>query len=135
MGHFAPPKDKGHLDPVPPLQEPLCMVELDLIIMLSNLWLESDFLDMDDALFPARRFFLLFLFVLVFAVIHHAADRRRRLGGNFHQVKTIPDRLFQRLPRIQDTQLFALGPDQSDLIGTNPVIDSYAPKNGMSSFL
>jgi len=58
-------------------------------------------------------------------VVHDLAHGRIRLVGDFDQVKTCLLSAGQGLGKRNNSDLLAVSSDESDLTGTNPVIDSW----------
>jgi len=58
-------------------------------------------------------------------VIHDLADRRLRLVGDFYQVETSLLSAGEGIGKGNNSDLFSVSADESDLTGTNLLIDSW----------
>ena len=100
------------------------MTLLGLVIVRANLRAQLDLLDHDHVLVLARQFRLLFLFVLVLRVVHHATDGRTRVCGDFDEVEVEIPRVFQRVVPVLQTNLLTICANQAHLRDTNRLIDT-----------
>ena len=82
---------------------------------------ELDFLKLDGSALVVFLEFGLLVFVL--AVINHAAYGRIGIAGHFHQVQTQSLGFFQRVARVHDAQLVAVGSHYPHAGRANPFID------------
>ncbi len=82
---------------------------------------ELDFLKFDGSALVV--FLELGLLVFVLAVINHAAYGRIGIAGHFHQVQTQSLGFFQRVARVHDAQLVAVGSHYPHAERANPFID------------
>src|SRR6056297_2889114 len=124
--HLAPAKAQRDLDLVAALEEFQHVAHLDVVIMGVGPGAELDLLDLDGLLLLARFGLAFLLFVLVLAEIHDLADRRIRIGRDFHEVE--PHFLCHlERPRGRDeADIFAVGTDQADFFGANTVVHAGA---------
>ena len=99
------------------------MALLRVVVVLRDLRAELDLADRDLLLMPARRLLLLRLLVLVFGVVEHAAHRRSRLGGDLDQVQIAVLGVLERLGRLHDPDLLAVGADQTHFGHANTIVD------------
>ena len=65
------------------------MPHLEFDVVFIDGWTQANFLDMNDMLFLFTQLFFLAQLILVFAVIHDTAYRRRSIGSNFHEVEIV----------------------------------------------
>jgi hypothetical protein len=86
---------------------------------------ELHFLDGARVLMLLGFFFLLGLFVTVFAVIDNAANGRRGGRGNFHQVDPGSARLVQGVAKGDNPELFVIYANDPDFAGTDFPVDPY----------
>ena len=100
------------------------MTLLGLVIVRANLRAQLDLLDHDHVLVLARQFRFQFLFVLVLRVIHHAADGRARVSGDFYEVEVEIPRVFQRVVSVLQTNLLTICADQAHLRDTDRLVDT-----------
>ena len=85
---------------------------------------QADFLDLDLGLRPLGFAFLLSTFVNELAIVDHAADGRTGVGGYFHKVQIGVAGDLQGLSGGNDTDVAAVGSDQTDFRGADALIDS-----------
>ncbi len=120
---FATTKHHGDLDLIPTGQEGPRLLDLEPDIMVSRFGSQADFFGpgvMDLAVVV-----LFALLVLVFAVVHDAANGRLLVGGHFHQVQATLLGNLHRLFGRQDTQLFAFIRDNTDGRDADLLVDPY----------
>src|SRR5262249_30078463 len=103
--HLASAEENRGLDLVAVSQEALDVLLLELIIVLVHLGTELNLLDLDDLLVLLGLSGALLFLVLVASEVHDAANRRRRRGRNFDQVKSLLLGNNERLLRRHDSQL------------------------------
>ena len=126
MRHLAATEAKCHLDLVASLQKPHHVAHLDIIVMRVGVRAEFDFLDLDDLLILAGFGFAFLEFVFVFSEIHDLADRWRRIGRDFHQIKTGLFGQFHRVRGFHHPQVFTIGPDQPNFGRADTIIDAWS---------
>ena len=128
MDDFTASEEHGHLAAIAILEERADVLEFGLVVMFVRLGTHLDFLDLHDSLTLFRVLLLFLLLVLELAVVHDAADRRRGVGRNLHQVTANFAGHGNGLIALQNTQLFPFRADDThfpgvnQLITTNPVI-------------
>src|ERR1043166_3320819 len=64
-------------------------------------------------------FVLLRLLVAELAKIHQAANGGRRVGGDFDEIHAVGARQIEGFAQANDTELFAIYPDDPDFAGTD----------------
>jgi len=83
---------------------------------------ELNFFDRDLVLMFLGFALTLFLLVQVFPVVHDAAHRGLRSGGNFNQVQGFFAGNFERVVRRHDAKLVAFVIDHADFAGPNALV-------------
>ncbi len=101
------------------------MVELDPEIMGINGRAELDFLNFIGVMVLLGFLFLFGLFVTKLAEIDQPADRRDRVGRNFHEVNSLRAGHVDGVPEREDPQLAAVGANHADLASTDFPVDPY----------
>jgi hypothetical protein len=127
---FPAAKKNRDFDPLAFADELTNVADLVLDVVRVGARTHFDFFDFDNRMF-FRPMGLFFLLVAKFAVIHHAAYRRLRVGSDFDQIKLLRLHLFERFMKRQHAQLLALRSDHPHFAGANLMIDprfsSYRP--------
>lgn len=123
VSHLTAAEADGDLDPIASGQELICVAEFCVQITYVNAGGHTDLFDLDDVLILLGFLFPLGLLEAVLAVVHHFADRRGRLGGNFDQVKTGLCGNGQSVTRGHDPKLLTIGGNQANLFVPNILID------------
>jgi len=124
VGHLAAAEHDRDLDLVLVLQEAQHVSLLRLVVVLADFGTELDLLDDDLALVLARLLRLLLELVAVLAEVHHAADRRVGLRGDFDEVEVPFGGVLLREPDRLDPELLALLIDEPDLRHGDAVVDA-----------
>jgi hypothetical protein len=94
------------------------------VIVVVNVDAELD-LFYGDGLLVLFRFALFFLLLVEkFPIVHDAADRRLRGGGNFDQIQILTAGQLQRFVGRQDADLSTFIVDYADFAGSNAVVNS-----------
>jgi hypothetical protein len=120
--HFAPAEKDRRLDLIALVQKPQHVVLLGLVVVIVHVDAELYFLNRDRLLVLFGLALFLFLLVQEFPIIHDAANRRLRCGGNFYQVKVLFAGHLKRFERWQDADLLALIADYADFACANTLI-------------
>jgi hypothetical protein len=121
-GHFASAEKNGRLDLVAFIQKTQHVILLGLVVVIVDIDAELYFLDRDRLLMLLGLAFLLLLLVQVFPVIHDAANRRLRCGGNLDQIQVSFAGHLERFKRWQDADLLALVINHADFARSNTLI-------------
>ena len=124
--HFAATEAQGHLDLVALAKEFQHRAHLDLIIMLIRAGTELDFLDLDDLLLFAGLSLTLLRLIFEFAKVHDLTDRRLGIRRDLDQIKPGFFGKAHSAGRGDNTDVLAVGSDQSDFRGPDPIIDARA---------
>ena len=119
IGHFASAIGQHDFRFVAFFQKSLNLPDLDLEIVLVRPWTQFDFLDLGRFLVSPTLMVFLAQLILVLAVIHDAADWRRRRRRDFHQIVSAFLRLLERFRRRKDAELLAFRPDHPDFTDSN----------------
>src|SRR5262249_21239098 len=112
-------------DLVAALEEAPDMLHLEVHVVLLGLGPELDFLGLDLGRALALLLLLLRFLVLVLAVIHDPADRRKRARRDLDQIEALFLGEAQRLVRWHDAKLLFLE-DDPDLRDADAVVDAQA---------
>ena len=123
VSHFPAPKHDGHLDLVALLQKPPGILEFELEVMLLGFGAHLDFLEFDLGGFFLGFGSPLAGLVLVLAVVHDAAYRRRCVGGDLDEIKTPLGGCGQSLIQAEDAELPPLVIDDPHFPGANGAVD------------
>src|SRR3989304_2718541 len=124
MGYLAALKYYGDLDLVPFAQEPSYVPDLELKIMLLGLSAELDLLDAYDGLLFLGLFGLLAHLVLLFAIVHYAADRRVRCRRDFDEIQSAVLGSRQSILGSHHAELIAFIVNDPDLWNPYHLVDS-----------
>lgn len=124
VSHLAALEAKRGLYLVALIEEAHGLILFGLVVMLVDGDRELDFLDGDNFLLLAGGAVALVLFVQILAVILDAANRRDRVGRNFHQVETTLAGNFQSFKRGKDAELRAVLINDADLAGADSFVDT-----------
>ena len=120
--HFASAeKDRGlHL--VAFIQKTQNVVLLGVVVVIVHVDAELHFLDRNRLLVLLG--FALFFLLLIekLPIIHDAANRRLRGWGNFHQVQVLFAGQFERLKRLQDSDLLTFIANHANFACANTLI-------------
>lgn len=119
VGHFASAEFEGDFHLHIFAEEVNRMLDFDSEIVRVDLWAKLDLFDFVSVLVLLGFLVALGLLVTVFAEVHHAADRRCGIGGNFDQVNAGGPGQVQGVAERQDTELFAVARDYPDFAGTD----------------
>lgn len=122
VGHFASAEAQAGFYLVTLGKKSQNMVSLGDVIMLIHVDAELYFFQDDLLLVLFCRAFLFFLLVKELAIIHDAAHRRHRRGGNLYQIKTLFPGLSGRILRRHDAKLLAIRADHAYFTCANPLI-------------
>ena len=79
MGHHPSVKHYLDLDLIPVIQKPQSIPQLELVIVLLNLWLELNLLEVDDLMILLGCVGAFALLILVLPKIHQPTNRWPRL--------------------------------------------------------
>jgi hypothetical protein len=120
--HFASAEEDGRLDLVAFIQKTQHVVLLGLIVVIVHIDAELHFLDRDGLLVLLGLAFLLFLLVQEFPIVHDAANRRLRGGGNLYQVEVAFAGHLERFERWQDADLLTFIINHADFACANTLI-------------
>ena len=123
MRHFSTAKAHGHFDLVTTAQKFPRRSHLDIIVVNIDARSHFDFFDIDRFLFLARFIFLFLGFVLEFSVVKDLAHRRIAFGCNLDEVEAPILGLSEGLINRHDSEIRAVGIDQTHRCGTNVLID------------
>src|SRR5690606_32719769 len=100
------------------------MAQLHVEVVAVRARAELDLLDVDRMLTLAGFLGLLLLLVLVLAPVHDPADGRTRSGRDFDEVEALFKGALARCFDGQDSELFAVGGNDSDRGDADLVVDS-----------
>ena len=130
VNHLPTAEHHRHLRLVPLLQESLGVPGLKLEVMILGLGPELDLFDLNDRLFLLRLSRLLALLVSVLPVIDDPTDRRLGFRRHLHQIErqTLGD--LQGLLNREDSMLFPIRIDDSNLFDPNPLVDPDTSTDG-----
>jgi hypothetical protein len=124
VGHLPPTETQAGLHLVAAGKELDRLVLLGLVVVLIHSDGELDLLDDNHFLPLLGGAFALFFLVEEAAVVLDAADRRNRVGRDFHQVQAAFAGNLQSFEGGQNSELFAVLVDDADFARTYPVIDA-----------
>src|SRR5215470_14949379 len=124
VSHLAPLEAHGDLGLVALLQEAPHVLQLEVEVVLLRLRPHLDFLDLDGGLLLARFLEPPGLRVLVLAVVHDTADRRRRVRRHLHQIELLLARGLEGRRDGQDAELRAVGADDADFPDADAFVDT-----------
>ncbi len=110
VSQLAAAKHQGDLHFVLLLQEADSLLHLEIDIVLTRFWTETNFFDSGVVRVLMG---LLFLFILVLAVVHDPADRRALVGRHLHKIEAHFPRLRNGLRGRDDSQLLPIGTDNA----------------------
>ena len=131
-GLFATTEHDRDLDLVALLKKPDHVALLGLVVVRIDLRSQFHFLD-DRLRLVAARFALLDCgFIFELAVVHEFRDRWLTVRSNLDEVKVCVSCEPQRLVDADDTDLFAVGSDQTDFRYTDPLVDAGFDADGAS---
>jgi hypothetical protein len=122
VGHFASAEAQAGFHLVAFGKKPQNMVSFGDVIVLVHVDAELYFLQDDLFLVLFCRPFLLFLLVEELAVIHDAANRGLRRGGNLYQIKSLFPGLPRCILRRHDAKLFAIRANHAYFTRADPLI-------------
>jgi hypothetical protein len=122
--HFAPAKLQSDFHLHVFAQEIDGMAQLHAKIMRIDLRTELHLFDLIRVLMLLRFLVLLRLLVAKFAVIDDAANRRRGVGSDLHQINSEGLRLANRVSQLQDSELLAVGAYDTHFAGTDFPVNS-----------
>src|SRR5215469_8956332 len=120
--HFAPPEEYRCLDLVALAQKTQYVVLLGLIVMVVHVDAELHFLDRDRLLVLFGLALFLLLLIEIFPIVHDAANRRLRCGGNLYKVEVTFAGHLERFVRRQDADLLAFIVDHADFARPNTLV-------------
>src|SRR5512134_221444 len=123
VGHLASAVAQRDLGLVALLQKTGQVPQLDLVVALVGSRPELDLFDDDLLLLELGLVPLLGLAILVFPVIHDAADGRRRRRCNLDEIELGFLRELVRRSQAHDADLFAAGPYQPDFRRVDLAVD------------
>src|SRR5215469_17503653 len=98
------------------------MVLLGLVVMIVHVDAELHFLERDRLLVLFGLALFLLLLIEVFPIIHDAANRRLRCGGNLYKVEVTFAGHLERFVRRQDADLLAFIVDHADFACPNTLV-------------
>lgn len=125
MLHFAAPEHDRDFDSVTFGQELLHLAGFGIEVAYPNFGAVLHFLDLHGRGLLARCFIALFCLIDRFPMVHDLAHRWIRLVGDFYEVKTSLLSAGKGIGKRNNSDLFTVSADKSDLTGTNLVIDSW----------
>ena len=99
------------------------LVDLGVEVVGVDVQRQADLLDLHDLLVLLGFLFPLLHFEAVLAVVQDLAHRRFGLGCHLDQVQVLVHGHAQSVPRGHNAHLGAVGPDQTDLLVTDPLVD------------
>ena len=120
--HLASAEEDRRLDLVALIQKTQHVVLLGLVVVIVHVDAELHFLDRDRLLVFLGLALFFLLLVQVFPVIHDAANRRLRRGGNLYQVKVTFTGHLERFERWQDADLLAFIVNHANFARANTLI-------------
>src|SRR5215472_6193919 len=120
--HFAAAEENRCLNLIALAQKTQHVVLLGLIVVIVHVDAELHFLDRDRLLVLFGLALFLLLLIEVLPIIHDAANRRLRCGGNLYQVEVTFAGHLERFIRRQDTDLLAFVVDHADFARPNTLI-------------
>src|SRR5262249_3681592 len=120
--HLASTEEDRGLDLVTLIQKTQHVVLLGLVVVIVHVDAELHFLDRDRLLVFLGLALFFLLLVQVFPVIHDAANRRLRCGGNLYQVEVTFAGHLERFERWQDADLFAFIVNHANFTRANALI-------------
>src|SRR5215472_4194622 len=124
VSHLAPAMEDHRFYFVAFSEELDDLIFANLIIVLGGGWPELYFLDMRTFLVLLLLVRLLVLLVEELAVIHELADRRHRVGRDFHDIQARIPRGLHRVKQRHYTQLISRFVDYTDFPGATALVDS-----------
>src|SRR5258706_6909472 len=114
---------EGGLHLITIAEEPDCVLELEIVVVLVDVGPELDLFEVDDFLLLLRDVSLLLLLVEELAEVHDAAHRRLSRRRHLHEVENLllcpPQSLFDR----HDAGLRAVSFDQAHLTYPDALVD------------
>jgi len=132
VDHLPTAEHHRHLRLVPLLQESLSVLGLKLEVVILGLGPELDLFDLNDRLFLPRLSRLLALLVSVLPVIDDPADRRLGFRRHLHQIERQALGDLQGLLNREDSELFPIRINDSNLFDPNPLVDPDTSTDGCS---
>src|ERR1041384_8034456 len=120
--HLASAEKDRCLDLVAFTEKTQHMVLFGLVIVIVHIDAELHFLDRDRLLMLLGFAFFFLLLVQEFPVIHDAANRGLRCGGNLYQVEVTFTGHLERFKRCQDADLLALIINHANLSRANTLV-------------
>jgi len=123
MGLLAAAEHDRDLHLVLVAQEAHDVALLRLVVVVGDLRPQLDLAHVDLLLVLAGGLLLLLLLVLVLRVVEQAGDRGFRVGRHLDQVEVRLLGSLQRLGRLDDAELLAVGADQTHLGDADPLVD------------
>ena len=126
-GHLASTKKDCRLDLVTFVQKTQNVVLLGLVIVIIHVDAELYFFDGDRLLVLLGLAFFLFLLIEKFPIIHNAANRRLRCGGNLYQIEILFAGHLERFKRGHDADLLAFIANHADFARPNTIICADKP--------
>ena len=126
MDDLAATEEHRHLAAIAVLKKTADMAQLGFIVMVVRFRTDLDFLDLHHRLVALGFLLFLLLLVLELAEVHDTADRRLRIGGDFHQIKTVFLGHGNGFITAQNTKLFPFGADYPQFTGTNLFVPAHA---------
>jgi hypothetical protein len=102
-------------------------------IVIVDLRTNSNFLQLDDVLVPARLTLLTALLISELAVVHESGDRRNCVGSDLDKIQPTFAGHLERFSRLHDPDLFAGLVDEANLPNPDPLIDACLHWSGYSS--
>src|SRR6266566_5137326 len=120
--HLASAKKNRRLDLIAFIQKTQHVVFLGLVVVIVHVNAELHFLDRDRLLVLLGFAFLFFLLIEKLPIVHDAANRRLRGGGNLYQVQILFAGHLERFMRRHDADLLALIANHADFACTDALV-------------
>src|SRR6266498_1201779 len=120
--HFAAAEENRRLDFVALIQKAQHVVLLGLVVVIVHIDAELHFFDRDGLLVLLGFAFLFFLLIKKLPIIHDAANRRLRGGGNFYQIQVLFASHLERFKGWHDADLLAFVANHADFARANTII-------------
>lgn len=121
MGQFTAAKDDGNLHLVFVDEKAAGLFDLEVQVVVPGLRAEADFLEFGVV---GRLVGLLLFLVLIFPKVHHPADGRALVGGDFHQVQPHVASPPQGLIDGNNSKLCSIFGNDSNRGNPNLVVDT-----------
>jgi len=116
-------EEDGQFDLVPIVQEFCGALAFCLEIVIIDFRADAHLFKLDNVLILASFAFLPALLIAELSVIHEPADRRNCIWSNFDKIQSTFPCHFERVSRLDNTDLVAQIVDQANFTDANPFVN------------